>query len=126
MSALRVLLTIMLAAYLGAVMAQASPPAVDLQIEAQPVDHALKEFAAQSGMQVLFHVEGTQIPAGLKSGPVHGRYTAEAALEKLLANTGLRYEFINERTVTIRAGQVRAGLMESLGGTAPSQHLAQS
>jgi outer membrane receptor for ferric coprogen and ferric-rhodotorulic acid len=100
---------------------------IPFNIQAQPVDHALKAFAGQSGLQVLFHVEGVQIPAGLNSPALNGSYTAEVALEQLLSNTGLRYEFINARTVTIRAplaSGVRPTLEHAGGGSGEYIRLA--
>lgn len=82
---------------------------VAFKIDSQPVDSALKVFAGQSGLQVLFHVEGVAIPRGTNSPGVAGTFTPQAALEQLLANTGLRYEFINARTVTIRAAKSGEG-----------------
>src|SRR5690606_10073193 len=74
-----------------------------LDIAAQPLVDALNTFARQSGMQVLVNMD--EVPAGSMKAPrLVGRYTAEAALAELLANTGLRYEFINERTVRISSG----------------------
>ncbi len=78
---------------------------VAFKIDSQPVGSALKAFATQSGLQLLFHVEGVAISPDLKTPRVDGTLTPEVALERLLANTGLRYEFINERTVTIRSAK---------------------
>jgi outer membrane receptor for ferric coprogen and ferric-rhodotorulic acid len=95
--------------------------ALAFNIQAQPVDHALKVFAGQSGLQVLFHVEGVQIPAGLNSAALNGTYTPEVALEQLLSNTGLRYEFINPRTVTIRAALTGGNRMPVSGSRGDSR-----
>lgn len=56
------------------------------KIPSQPLDPALKAFAAISGMQVLFE---TALTAGRRSAPVTGVFTADAALRTLLAGSGL-------------------------------------
>jgi hypothetical protein len=73
---------------------------VTLNIERQPLGIALNTFAQQSGLQVVFFSE---ISGGILSPRLNGSYTPKDALEKMLANTQLSYEFINPRTVAIRA-----------------------
>ena len=69
-----------------------------LSIPAAPLGDALNEFAQQTGLQVLF---SSQLVAQLRGPRVTGSHTAEDALNQLLANTGLKFEFVNPRTVTI-------------------------
>ncbi|MBL8269855.1 TonB-dependent siderophore receptor, partial [Steroidobacter sp.] len=77
----------------------AGAPPMQLNIAAQPIDDALREFGRQSGLQVfLASVEGV----GVTASAVNGSYTPTEALQKLLSNTGLRYEYIDERTIAIR------------------------
>ena len=73
--------------------------AVQLKISAQPLGYALAEFAQQTGLQLIASSELTQ---GLKTEGLEGRFTAEEGLKRLLAEAGLGYDFINERTVAIR------------------------
>ncbi len=80
----------------------ATSQTVAFHIERQPLDRALKTFADQAGLQLLFHVEGVSIPKGLQSPPLSGAFTPDEALQRLLASSGLRYQFVNPRTVTIR------------------------
>lgn len=83
----------------GALADPAGAPPIQLNIAAQPIDDALREFGRQSGLQVfLASVEGE----GVTASAVNGTYTATEALRKLLSNTGLRYEYIDERTIAIR------------------------
>jgi hypothetical protein len=77
---------------------------VALKIDPQPVRVALKEFSSQSGLQVLLRVDNISVD-GVLAGKVDGRLTAQAALSQLLRNTGLTYEFVNDRTVRISAGE---------------------
>ncbi len=84
----------------GATAAQS--PRVSLDIQPQPVRAALQAFGDQTGMQVLYRI-GDVSKDGVTSAAVRGELSAREALERLLANTGLKYEFINERTVRISA-----------------------
>lgn len=83
--------------------AHAAAPAtalVNLEIRAQPLRDALNEFGRQSGLQVVFIY--TDIDGAITASPLAGRFSPQAALARLLANTELAYEFINPRTVAIR------------------------
>jgi outer membrane receptor protein involved in Fe transport len=73
---------------------------VPLNIESQPIRAALKELGRQAGIQVLVRVDNVSLN-GLKTPPVSGERTVAGALDELLANTGLKYEFVNERTVKV-------------------------
>lgn len=67
-------------------------------IPAQPVDSALTEFSRQTGLQIVYishvadRVKSSAVPSGLRS---------DEALRRLLADTGLEFEFLDHRTVTI-------------------------
>src|ERR1700690_3323680 len=76
-----------------------SPASVkNLSIPAEPLANALNDLAQQSGLQVMF---ASELVARLKSPEVKGALTATEALQRLLTNTGLRYEFVNPHTITI-------------------------
>lgn len=79
--------------------AEASSQRVPLDISSQPIGDALNEFAHQAGLQVVFY---TDIGRGLMAPAVTGAFTAKEALERLLAGTGLHYQFIGAGTVVIR------------------------
>ncbi len=70
-------------------------------IAAQPLAQALSEFAAQTGLQLIYvsEIAATQVSKGAPRG-----LPAADALQRLLAGTGLRFEFLNDRTVRIFAG----------------------
>src|SRR5690349_5019534 len=72
----------------------------EFSIPAQPVSQALREYAQQSGDQVVFYSE---VGKGLESTAVQGRLTRQAALQRLLLNTGLKSERVNSKTVAISA-----------------------
>jgi iron complex outermembrane receptor protein len=75
----------------------------DFSIAAQPVSQALREYAQQSGDQVVFYSE---VGKGLESALVQGRFTREEALQRLLLDTGLKSERVNSKTVAISAAAV--------------------
>jgi iron complex outermembrane recepter protein len=78
----------------------ASTASLSFVIKRQSLQDALTEFGRQSGYQLLFLAEVT---ADVMAPEVIGTFTPQTALEKLLANSGLRYEFVNERTITIQS-----------------------
>jgi len=88
---------------------------VTVNIEAQPMESALNAFASQTGLQLLFQVEGMLTP-GMKADRVVGTLPADEALKKLLDGSGLRGEFINPRTVAIRAPNDTAS-QNAVGGS---------
>src|SRR5690242_7954440 len=67
-------------------------------IPSQPVDSALTELSRQTGLQIVYmsrvadRVKSSAVPSGLPS---------DEALRQLLADTGLEFEFLDHRTVTI-------------------------
>lgn len=67
-------------------------------IDAQPLDSALNQFGRQAGLQVTMPAAAA---AGQRSAGVSGRFTPGAALARLLAGTGLVYEFTAPDTVSI-------------------------
>jgi iron complex outermembrane receptor protein len=71
-------------------------------IAAQPLAQALSQFATQTGLQVVY-VSG--IVARQDSKGATGGLPAGEALQRLLAGTGLRFQFLNARTVRIFAGE---------------------
>ncbi|MGH8136502.1 MAG: TonB-dependent receptor plug domain-containing protein, partial [Steroidobacteraceae bacterium] len=70
-------------------------------IAAQALAQALSEFATQTGLQVVY-VSGIAATRVSKHAP--RGLPAPDALQHLLADTGLRFEFLNDRTVRIFAG----------------------
>lgn len=95
------------AALVTVACAHAQPPEqvpqalVKLDIGAQPLVDALNSLARQAGLQLLLDA-GISAQSRL-APPLEGSFTAEAALQKLLADSDLRYEFLDQRTVKIRS-----------------------
>jgi iron complex outermembrane recepter protein len=69
-------------------------------IAAQPLAQALGEFADQTGLQLVYVSE---IAAKQASNGASRGLAAPDALRRLLAGTGLHFEFLNDRTVRILA-----------------------
>jgi iron complex outermembrane recepter protein len=74
-------------------------PTFHFDIRSTTLDAALKEFAAQSGLQIAYF---TKIAEGRKAPAVSGTLTAEEALRALLNASGLTFERIDDGTVVIR------------------------
>jgi len=89
-----------------ALAAEPSQPDLRLEIDSQPIGAALNEFARQSGLQVFLSSEDG---AGIISPRISGTFTAETALDRLLANSGLKYEYISPRTIAVRAAKPGEG-----------------
>ena len=90
--------------------AQAPPPPADLSgsavafhIDAKPVRDALKEYAVQAGIQLVY--ETGDIGTSLVTPGLTGNFTPEAAISRLLAHTNLDYRFINSRMVSVRMAE---------------------
>lgn len=88
-----------------------------LDIESQPLSSALKQFAEQSGLQVVYY---TKVAAGRTASRVAGHLSASEALKQLLAGTNLTFEAIDERTVAIRAPASAYSLSTARGADRPS------
>jgi len=73
-------------------------PTVNLDMKAQPIGAALNELAQASGMQILFYSDAVN---ALDTPALAGAFTPVAALERVLANTGLTYSYVNARTVEV-------------------------
>jgi TonB-dependent Receptor Plug Domain len=78
--------------FVAPAMAQAPPasaPSVEMafDIEAQPLSSALTEFARQAGVRVLYPYEEL---SRVQAQGVRGRFSANEALTRLLANSGYR------------------------------------
>src|SRR5882757_1645783 len=87
----------------GTAIGQAGSAASDSQtqtyhIGAQNLGSALQEFAAQAGLQLLFSESDV---AGMRTSGLQGSFTKDQALERLLAGSGLAFEFPKPDAVII-------------------------
>ena len=85
-----------------------SQPTIRFDISSQPLPTALLVFGRQAGLQVTVDSAAT---AGKQAPPVVGSFTAEEALSRLLAGSGLSWRFVGDSTVTLE----RAGAGEESG-----------
>ncbi|HBT67012.1 MAG TPA: TonB-dependent receptor, partial [Agrobacterium sp.] len=69
---------------------------IAINLPAGNMASALNRLASQSGLQMVYDAS---VARGLKSAPVSGTMTPAEALERLLSGTGIRYQFIGEKTV---------------------------
>lgn len=67
-------------------------------IPAQGLAPALETLASERGFQILYV---TSVVRDLRTDGAVGELTLDEALTSLLAGTGLRFEYIDERTVTV-------------------------
>jgi TonB-dependent receptor len=77
--------------------ASADPARFD--ITAEPLPNALKHFAAQAKMQLLYRYD---VVSRATATPVTGQLEKHAALERLLQGTGLEAVYSDKNTATIR------------------------
>ncbi len=80
-------------------LAQAAATRPDFNIPPQPLADALTLFGRQSGMQVSVDAE---LVRGLSSPGVTGTMTAEQALARLLAGTGIAYQITGNNTAMLQ------------------------
>jgi hypothetical protein len=71
-------------------------------IGAAPFTKALREFAEQSGLQVVY-VPGSDAEATIIVGPISGEYTADQAMMVLVRPLGARFTWVNERTIAVES-----------------------
>jgi iron complex outermembrane recepter protein len=70
------------------------------EIAAQALPQALDAFARQTGLQLIYV---SRLAEGRRSSPVPAGLQLSDALDRILAGSGLQYEILNNRTVTIFA-----------------------
>lgn len=81
--------------------AAAQERAAAISIPAGSLSGALNALATQSGLQIGFD---SALLRGMTTPGLTGTFTPDAALDRLLAGTGLAYSFSNARTVVVQAG----------------------
>ncbi len=82
-----------------ALPAMAIADSAQFSIPAQPLPAALKAFATQAHMQLLYQYN---VVENAKGNPVRGDLEKRAALEQLLRNTGLEAVYSSDNAATIR------------------------
>lgn len=79
-------------------LCQATEHSQDYNISAQSLNDALIQFAAETNLQLLFSADRVR---GIEVKALSGTLSREQALHQLLLDTGLTYQFIDNKTVTI-------------------------
>ena len=77
----------------------AETAAYTLHIASQPLDSALQEFARQTGVQIIFF---SHLTDGQRAPALDGKYSVEAAMRALLADSKLTFRRVNSKTIEIR------------------------
>ncbi|MEM9750652.1 MAG: TonB-dependent receptor, partial [Pseudomonadota bacterium] len=95
--------------------------ATEMRIAAQALSDAINEIASQSGVQIVLYSEDAK---GLSAPALNGVYTAEQALDLVLANTGLSYRRINDRTIAVAPPERLAA--SDVGGPADAPSVSAS
>src|SRR6266702_3703020 len=78
--------------------ARATPKLQTFHIEAGDATLTLNEFSRQSSLQLLFDYN---IVRGRKTRGISGDYEPSAALQQMLVDTGLVFDFVNDRTLAV-------------------------
>ena len=98
-SRMRIFIVWLLATALArAVHAEGPSATLEFHIAGGDATAALTEFGRQAHLQLLFDYN---IVKGHVTKPLEGLYTPVAALRRLLANTDLEFDFVNERTLAV-------------------------
>src|SRR5258707_14350754 len=100
---------------------KASGDPARFDIAAEPLPNAVKNFATQAKMQLLYRYD---VVSHATASPVTGRLEKHAALERLLQGTGLEAVYSNGNTATIRvisAGEKAAPGTKAATGDKPGQ-----
>lgn len=75
------------------------PRDLAFDIPAQPMTDALLSYSEQARVQLILAADTSTLPPCL---PLQGNMSAEDALARLLAESGLEYYFSSPNTVTVR------------------------
>jgi len=95
----------LISVWLNVQPALAADTARDYRIPAQSLNDALMQFAADSGLEVVFNPDGIR---GLNANSLNGRMTPADALDRLLQGSGYTWRFVNDRIVTLEKRPAQA------------------
>ena len=104
--------------------AQSDQPLMISIEESQPLSDALQSFADQADLQVIFFAD---IAEGKTTSGIDGEYVVDAALDTLLADTGLSYIFIDDTAVSVQVTATsERGASDSKNSSPAPVFMAQS
>ena len=92
--------------------------AIAFDVASQPLEAALDAFSSSSNVQVLYE---TSLTSGRRSAKVQGMFTPEAALNAMLAGTGLTAWHTTQDSYSLVAQQDAASLDGDDSGHAPPE-----
>ncbi|SQG00137.1 TonB-dependent siderophore receptor [Paucimonas lemoignei] len=92
--------------------AHATEAAFNFAIPAEPLPQALSEFSRVTGMGVIYTQE---TPYAINAPAITGQFSAEQALARLLASSGLTYRRATEHTFTLETAATEGAI--NLGAT---------
>lgn len=87
-----------------------------LDIPRLPIIEALKEFTTQTGQLISFWPDAQTDQTRLV-GPLRGKFTAEVALTRLLAESGLAYRRTNDRSLVVMAPSLLGAPRNGVSGS---------
>ncbi|MBL8271861.1 TonB-dependent receptor, partial [Steroidobacter sp.] len=120
-----------------AVLAATAPPAmaadapagtqvengkISLHIASQPIGDSLNDFGRQSGLHVVLFSE---LADGLIAPALRGSFTPTEALQRLLANSGLRFKYLDQKTIAVLGENVTQFRSTQDTSSTTGLHLAQ-
>ena len=89
--------------------AQIADKPVQISLPAGDLADALDKLGDQSGVQIMYQ---PALAKGIKVQAVSGTLTVDEALKQLLAQTGLRVNRVNDKTVVLTRPEPKKGLAE--------------
>lgn len=100
--------------------AEQPKPAIAFHVNGGSLGAALRAYARQSKRQLLYP---SALVAGLKAPALAGRYTADEALQRLLAGTNITARQPSDNVVILSAGAAKAGGNGSHAPHAPDENV---
>jgi outer membrane receptor protein involved in Fe transport len=99
------LVCLLVTALVRAATADSAAPPVEFHIEGGDATTTLTEFSRQARLQLLFDYN---VVKGHTTKPLNGILQPAEALRRLLANTDLDFDFVNERTLAVMQKRIPA------------------
>ncbi len=98
--------------------------AASFDLPAQPLADAIRAVGSQTNTNVLFD---PPLVADRSARPLKGDLSADQALTKILAGTGIKYEFLNDTTIVLAsADPTLRARGEGAGSEAPTSGASNS
>jgi iron complex outermembrane recepter protein len=96
------IVSLLATALVRTVWAEPASPPVEFHIEGGDATSTLTEFSRQAHLQLLFDYN---VVKGHTTRPLEGTFLPSEALQQLLANTDLEFDFVNDRTLAVTQKQ---------------------